>query len=255
MPLILVPLAFPQIPQSDPHAVLLAQQSITALTNGIGVTDVTLNASTTWIAGSDVETGSATFQAKGTGESLVQLSLTNGTRGYMRNNIASIFPQGATIVDGSVQTWPMHNCWTDVSWFFPALSFLAATSDPSLIFSYVGRESRGTSTVEHIRAYRFLAAGSPAFVLLTETVSTTDYYLDSTSGLPVAFVFNTHPDDDASTNISLEIDFSNYQSLNGVRIPFRVQKLISGGLALDVAVTGVTLNSGLPDSLFSIPQQ
>ena len=56
-------------------------------------------------------------------------------------------------------------------------------------------------------------------------------YLDGTSLLPVAFhILNVHPDNDASTNIALEIDFSNYQVVNGVQIPMHVQRLISGGV-------------------------
>jgi hypothetical protein len=77
--------------------------------------------------------------------------------------------------------------------------------------------------------------------------------LDSSSLLPVAMTFNTHADDDAFTNIALEIDFSMYQRVNGVQVPFHIQKLISGGLAVDITVQTVALNSGLSDSLFSIP--
>ena len=66
-------------------------------------------------------------------------------------------------------------------------------------------------------------------ISFTQAVSTEDMYLDGTSLLPVAFISNVHPDNDASTNIALEIDFSNYQVVNGVQIPMHVQRLISGG--------------------------
>jgi hypothetical protein len=79
-----------------------------------------------------------------------------------------------------------------------------------------------------------------------------DIYLDFASLLPVAFVFNVHPDDDATTNIGVEIDFSSYEAVNGVQIPFHIQKLISNGLALDVVLSSAVLNSGLPDSYFAI---
>jgi hypothetical protein len=146
----------------------------------------------------------------------------------------------------------MHNCWINASWFYPALSYLNATSDPTLIFSFVGQESRGGATVQHLRIYRYLAAQRPAFVALTRRVSAADFYLDSASLLPVALVFNTHPAEDAGTDISIEIDYSNYQAINGVQIPLHVQKLVSGGLALDIVATNATVNSGLSDSLFAI---
>ena len=83
-------------------------------------------------------------------------------------------------------------------------------------------------------------------------MSSEDIYLDSTSLLPVAFAFNVHPDDDASTKIAVTINFSRYQVLNGVQIPMHVQRLISGGLALDVVVTSAVVNSGLSDAPFAI---
>jgi hypothetical protein len=83
-------------------------------------------------------------------------------------------------------------------------------------------------------------------------VSAENIYLDAASFLPVAFSFNTHPDDDEATNILVEIDFSNYEPVNGVQVPMRVQKLINGGLALDVAVTSAAVNAGLSDAPFAI---
>ena len=240
-------------PQSDPQALALANQAMAALNNGVAVSDVTLTGNVTWIAGSDNETGTATLQAKGTGESRVDLNLSGGSRTEIRNDVASTFPQGASIENGgSQQPWALHRCWINASWFYPTLSFLSATSDPSLIFSYVGQEHRGGTSVQHLRLYRYLASQKPAFAAVTQRVSTADFYLDSTSLLPVALVFNAHPDDDAYTDISIEIDYFNYQTINGVQVPLHIQKLVSGGLALDAAVTGVSVNSGLSADLFAI---
>jgi hypothetical protein len=251
--LLVVSGASAQNPQSDPQAVALASQAMMTLTSGVGVSDVALTGNVTWIAGSDTETGSAILQAKGTGRSRVDLSLSGGTRTEIRNDLASNFPEGASIQNGGAQqAWAMHNCWINASWFYPALSFLNATSDPTLVFTYVGQESHGGVNVQHLRAYRNLTAQRPSFIALTQKVSTAEFYLDSASLLPLALVFNAHPDDDADTNISVEIDFSNYRMVNGVQIPFHIQKLVSGGLTLDVAITSATVNSGLSDDLFAI---
>jgi hypothetical protein len=89
-------------------------------------------------------------------------------------------------------------------------------------------------------------------MLWTQRLSTSDFYLDAASFLPVALSFNAHPDDDANTDISLEIDVSNYRPVNGVQIPFHIEKLIFGGLALDLVVTNASLNSGVSDDPFEI---
>ena len=251
--LLLVSLASAQnAPQSDLQALALAAQAMAALTNGVAVSDVTLNGNATWIAGSDNETGSATLVAKGTSESRIELGLSAGARTEIRNDTASPHQGQSVMPDGTTHPWAQHNCQINASWFFPALSVLASTSDSSLIFTYVGLENRGNGTVQHIRVYRYLSGQKAPLIALTKTVSSEDIYLDSTSLLPVAFAFNVHPDDDASTKIAVTINFSRYQVLNGVQIPMHVQRLISGGLALDVVVTSAVVNSGLSDAPFAI---
>jgi hypothetical protein len=242
-----------QPPVSDPQALALAGQAIAAVTNGITVSDATLTGNAAWIAGSDIESGTATLQAKGTAESRTDLSLSGGMRTEIRNSLASPYPRGASVRSGGSQrSWALHNCWAGGSWFFPALSVLAAASDPSVIFLYLGQEMRSGVSVQHIQTYRYLSGQRPATISLTQKVSTTDIYLDSTSILPVSILYNSHPDEDALTNIAVEIDFVNYQPVNGVQVPFRIQKLISGGLALQIDVTGASFNTGISDSTFAI---
>jgi len=76
--------------------------------------------------------------------------------------------------------------------------------------------------------------------------------LDAATLLPIAITFNVHPDVDANINIPVEVDFSNYQLLNGLAVPLHVQQYLQGGLFLDAVFTNVVVNSGLPDSDFVI---
>lgn len=241
-----------QIPVSDAQATSLVAQSIAAMTGNAAIADVTITGNASWIAGSDRLTGPATLMAKGTAESRVDLNLSGGKRSEIRNDTAG-YPQGATVrADGTLIPSALHNCWINASWFFPALSFLNATSDPTLIFSYVGPESRGGVNVQHLRAFRYLAGQRATQIALTQRLSTMDIYLDFTSLLPRAFLFRRHPEDDALTDIAIAIVFSNYQMVNGVQVPLRIQRLVQNGLAVDLVLTGVTFNSGLPDSLFAV---
>ena len=239
-------------PVSDPQALSLVAQSVAAMTGKAAITDVTITGNASWIAGSDRRSGSATLMARGTAESRVDLNLSGGTRSEIRNDAAG-FPQGATIrADGTLIPSALHNCWINASWFFPALSFLNATSDRNLIFSYIGAENRAGVNVFHLRVFRYLAGQSPTQIALTRRLSAMDIYLDATSLLPRAFLFTRHSEDDALTDIAIAIVFSNYQTVNGVQVPLRVQRLVQNGLAVDLVLTGVTLNSGLPDSLFPV---
>jgi hypothetical protein len=79
-----------------------------------------------------------------------------------------------------------------------------------------------------------------------------DLYLDPTSLLPVALSFMTHPDNSELLDIPVQVQFSNYQSIGGVQIPFHVQKFLNGSLSLDVQVQSAVLNSGLSSSAFAV---
>src|SRR6185437_1535192 len=91
------------VPTSDPQAVSLAQKSIAALTSGIGISDVTINANVTSILGSDNEIGIGMLRAKGTAESRIDFSLANGTHSEVRSATNGI-PTGAWSTNGTAST-------------------------------------------------------------------------------------------------------------------------------------------------------
>jgi hypothetical protein len=231
---------------SDPTALALAAKSIAALTGGITISDVTLTANVTWSGDPNSETGSAVFLAKGSDKSRVDLTLSGGTRTDIRNS-SSGFPLGEWVNNGgSPIRYSSFNCWGDPSWFFPALTSLSI-SDPTIVFSYVGLESQAGISVQHLRSYRAVTA-----IPVAQQLSVMDFYLDASSFLPVSVVFTAHPDNNSNVNVPIVVQFSDYQPTSGLELPLHVQEYLQGGLLLDSVVTGVTVNSGLPDSDFTI---
>ena len=235
-------------PVNDPQALALATKALAALTNGVPAMDITLTGTTTWTGGSDADKGTVTLKAKGTTQSRVDLALSRGNRTEIRT-VSNGYPQGAWIgSDGKSSAYASHNCWTDASWFFPVLSSLAAAqTNPNVVLSYGGAETRNATSVEHLQANTY-SLDFP----FAQPWSAVDFYLDASSLLPIATTYNIHPDDDAGTDIAVEVDFSDYKLSNGVLVPFRIQQFVQGSLTLDIAVNNVALNSGLPDSDFSI---
>jgi hypothetical protein len=80
-----------------------------------------------------------------------------------------------------------------------------------------------------------------------------EVYLDSSTSLPVSVSFNTHPGGDAGRDFPVEITFSDYQSVSGVRLPFHVQKYLNGTLILDLQFQKADLNMGLTAGSFTVP--
>ena len=232
----------------SPIAVSLATNSIAVLSGSVQIADITLTGTATRVAGSDTGSGTVALKALGTSNSRMDLSLSEGTFSEIRTSQSGA-PQGQWLAaSGSYNYMAAHNCITDAAWFFPALSVLSQLSNPNVIAAYIGQDTKAGVAVYHLR----LSIQSPTDPTgLLQQLSAEDVYLSASTYLPVALVFQTHPDNDALTNILVEVDFSNYEVVNGVQIPFHIQKFVNGTLFLDMTIQSATLNSGLAVSAFS----
>lgn len=235
----------------DPTAVGLATRSLAALTGASQIADVTLTGTAMRIIGSDTGSGTVTLKALGTSSSRMDLNLADGNFSEIRTSPNGA-PQGQWLARGGVYN-PIatHNCFTDAVWFFPALTVLSQESNPNLSITYLGQGTKNGVSVQHLQFALNSAAQVPGFGDPLLALSPTDVYLDSSSLLPVAFAFYTHPDNNSLLNIPVEVDFSNYQSVNGIQVPYHIQKYLNGSLLLDMTIQTAALNSGLTVSAFS----
>jgi len=240
-------------PPSDPTALSLAAQSVTAMAGSNTVSDVTASGIIdTWMVGSTADSGTVTLKVKGYGESRIDMQLVaNGALSEIRDASTGI-PQGEWINTGTGTIYSQQLCATDAAWFYPLNSAMAVAPSDGIVLSYVGLETFAGSQVQHIQSYNYqpgLDSGSQAQLQL---VSTVDYYLDATSFLPVAEDFNLFADN--NTAIPVQVLFLNYLTVGGVASPQHIQKLVNGTLQFDATVTSVSLNAGIPLSTFTIPQ-
>jgi hypothetical protein len=252
-PLLFVPCSLPgqtaPVIASDPSALNLAGRALQAIAGRTALTDITIQATANYVAGSDEETGTATLVARGNAQSLITLNLSGGERQEIRNGTAGVWI-GA---DGTAHAMATHNCFIDADWFFPALSFTALASDPTLVITLAGQQAFGDQQVYHLIILHNLPGTSPATVSLIQRASAIDIYLAAVTLLPVAVDFNIHADSDANLNIPVEIRYGAYQQMGGIWVPTRIQKYLQGSLLLDLTVTNVAVNSGVQDSAFTLP--
>jgi hypothetical protein len=233
---------------SDPNAVALASRALRSLAGGTALSDITLQGSATYIAGSDQESGTATLVARGSQQSRVVLNLGSGQRQEVRNGVAGYWSGP----DGTQYPMSAHNCWTDAPWFFPGLSLQALANDPQVTISYVGLETRDGVALHHLRLFRTVPGQTPQMTAEIQRLSLVDLYLDPASYLPVVVDFKTHPDNDLNVDVPVEVQFGNYQLVNGIRVPFRIRKFLQGSLLLDVVLSGAAINTGLQEGQFAI---
>lgn len=241
---------FGQSPSSgnNPQAVGLASKAFAALVGSAQINDVTLTGTATRTAGSNIETGNITLKALGNPLSRFDFSFSNGTRTELRN-LSGTTPQGFWIApDGTTHSMASHNCVTDAVWFFPAFSALSQLSNPNLVVTYVGAETRNGVAVQHLHFALQFSADTTGTL---QRLSGEDFYLSASSYLPLAVVFNLHPDNDDLTNVPVEIDFGQYQAVGGAQIPYQIEELLNGTPYLNMTLQSAVLNSGLSQGDFS----
>jgi hypothetical protein len=247
---ILLPSAAQQPTPASPQPGQLLQSALAALGANTAIADVSLLGTAHYIAGSDDETGTATLKALAGGSSRVDLNLSGGTRTEIDTSASGTSAGTWSGPDGLSHDIAFHNLLTEPAWFFPAFLVLRGLSAPGYVANYVGHETRNGRALEHLTISQASAIQVPVGGPDLRHLAQTDLFLDSSTILPVAMTFNIHPDNNALLDIPVEIRFSDYRSVNGVQIPFHVEKFLNNSLLLDLQFQAASVNSGLSDSQF-----
>jgi hypothetical protein len=235
---------------SDPQGTLLATQAQSALSGATVVSDIKLSAQSAWFAGSARASGSATLKVKGALESRLDITAGASSRSEIRNDSGG--PGGQWIDSNGIRhAAATHNCWTPAGWFAPH-AVVQGMLDTNIVLHYVGRELRGGISVDHVQLHRTNSEKNQTISQAFEKLSSADVFFDASTHLPQAVIYNTHPDNDYGRDIPVEIKFSDYRSVNGVMVPYRIQRLLQGVLNLDLTVSTATVNSGLTDGEFAL---
>ena len=230
-------------------------QSLFRLNGGQGITDVLMTAAVKRIAGTRTETLNLVLKAKGTDLAKVDygaVSTELRTETYV--NSGGIPACEWVDAAGTPHLSSAENCIVPV-WWLPQLSPLAWVAEGAAVPVYVGRENYLGSTVDHYAIKKSFARPTPSVSANAARISllaTVDIYLDSNTGIPVALGYPIHPDSDGLTDLRVDVRFSDYRSVGGVLVPYRITRLVNGGVVLDITLASVAFNSGLSDSEFGL---
>lgn len=251
----LLVLAIPVFPQtlttqSSPQAPTLLHEALTALNGGQSITDVTLSGTAHRIAGSEDESGTATYKAI-FGANRLDLSLPSGPFSEIANSTGASPGGSWSGPDGVAHPMALHNLMNQAS-ISPAFTLATLASAQHSVAILVGQEMKNGASVYHLSASQQFPQMRGKTAALSQRLSQIDVFLDASTLLPVALDFNAHPDNDAGLDIPVELLFSDYRTVNGVQIPFHVQKFFNGSLLLDLQFTSAQLNSGLSATDFTI---
>jgi hypothetical protein len=225
-------------------APVTTQPALPAITfSSVGViSTLQMTGSAVWSVGSDQQTGTVTLQVAANGQSRMELDLEKGTVIETQGASTSFEGQCSEVgFDGVAKAVSSNNCWRGTVWFLPQMTLQAGSGWADTVPS-AAAVPNGTPTLHYIR--RPSGTMSDQTAAFIARLSAFDLTLD-TAGHPATLKFNVVPDDNSLTNIPTEIDFSDYRVVNGVSVPFHIQKLINNGVVLDLQIANVQINPAL----------
>ena len=234
--------------QTSPPAVsaaVLLQQSLAAQIGNTQIFDVTLTGTARRIAGSDDESGTVTLKVLSSGGTRLDFNFSSGPRSEFKYVDSSNEPTGGwSGPDGVVHPIANHNLVNDWGWF-PLFSLAACTDVQKSVVSLVGTETRNNKPLIHLTVTQRFPQLSGNGATLMAHLSQIDIFIDEATYLPSSILYNIHPDDNALLDIPVELQFSDYRSVNGAQIPFHIQKFFNNSPALDLQFQNAAINTGL----------
>lgn len=238
--------AFAASQQRDPSAVAFLRQAISTAggSAAIGaILDFTEQGSIThnW---DSPEEGQLTAKSRGSSQFRIDSILPEGTWSYIVNNGAGEF----AFPNGEMISLSAHNTFNAGSLTLPICTINAALLDTTTIIIDMGTVQLGSGIARQIRIQRTLSS-DPKGIL--SKLTTRDYFFDPSSSSLLEIQDYAHPPDDAANGALMHIlDFGNYQTVNGVFVPFLVVETLNGQQTWALQVSSVTFNAGLSDTDF-----
>ena len=119
-----------QSTSTNPEPLQILQQALSALNGSTATRDVTLIGSANYVAGSDNETGTATWRPSQRALAGWSLTLPSGPRGQLRDLTANP-PTGTwSGPDGTSHSIAYHNLLNEPSWFAPVAAISRVLASP-----------------------------------------------------------------------------------------------------------------------------
>jgi len=234
-------------PDSQGTAVLVQSLSVAGGAYGLNrIQDFTATGSITYFWAGEQVQGAATVRARGADQFRLDANLPEGTRSYAVNLVAGAFKD----TDGNVTAIPSHNTLNVGVLTFPYLTLLARLNDPLTAVSYLGVTPLVRGPAHQVRVERHFSSDTPDSTLAN--LCTTDYFVDAQTFLLLKTLDMTHPVETLTENYTREIEFQNYQPLNGVNVPTLVREKIAGQTTWELRLTSIALNTGLTDFDFTL---
>jgi hypothetical protein len=251
--LVLHPLAWAQQSQvvtppptatKDPQAIDVVTQTLgTAGGNAAikAIVDYTANGNVTNYLDVDRELkGTVTVRGRGSNQFRLDSSLSSGVRSEVTDGTTTVKAEDGTVSHPHTQP-PMAPARLVV----PYLQLIAALTSRTLNLTDKGIVNVDGSPLHDIQVQHISAASPNRIIGLTAPL-TVDYFID-----PSTFQI-TMIQDTVFTQVTRQLRYSNFKTVNGISIPFSISATIYGRVNWIIDLSAIEFNVGLQDSDFQL---
>jgi len=222
----------------------IIEQISAKFSGGQPVQQVEISGNASWHVGNLEDTGTVNMAASANGSSQMQLLLSSsGAKTESQTGTGSNTECSWAGTDGTFHATSADSCLKPLLWFLPAFSLQSSFMPNSLRVSDLGFDNPdGTGSYRHLQSNLSLSGLPKSLGTKIRSDSNTDLWLDPSSFLPVGLSYSVHPDNGSATQVAIDIRYSNYREVSGVKIPFRIQRYVNGTLQLDIEVNAVQVD-------------
>lgn len=234
-------------PQRDPSAITFLSRAVSSVGGGAAlasIEDFSASGTITHFWNNSSEQGQLTVKSRGPDQFRLDSQVASGTWSLIANHCT-----GEIIVpDGRKTRLPCHNLMTMGSLTWPILKINTALQDSTMTIMDMGLAAAGSAQTRQIRVLQSIQTDPTG---LSSKLTTADYFFDPTTFALVQVQDVEHPDNAANNNpVTRTIAFGNYQTMNGMLVPFSVSEKIAGQQIWQIQLSSIAFNAGLSDSDF-----
>ena len=184
-------------------------------------------------------------------ETVRLIGASNLRRELTRNgqSVVSTFSQGSGTLtrDGVQETIPAWSLQSLHSPEFPFPTIVARLLDVGTLVTF---DSADSSEYVHIKLTKPTLDQRGKRIPVAEKVFETDFYFDPNTGLLMKERYWIFSPSSMTNNAQVEVTYSNYQPVSGLKLPFRITKRLGGVLLSDTLVQSIDLNANNLNTLF-----
>ncbi len=243
-----------QTAQSPPSAPVRDPQAITILNNALGamgglqalsqISDLTVTGQFTDELNSPPDVKITRTYIKGLNQVRMETDTPSGTSVVVYAN-----GDGFQIAGGEKQSIRTHSSVGRSLEFFPVLCIAGLLQGPSVSIEMGTSATLDGKSIYEIKASHFFA-GDPNSSAVLSRASRVEFFIDKQTLLPIGLRYFVHADSDSRIDRPMDIRFSNFETTNGLLMPFAATQALNGRTIAVFTINSIVANHGLLDSLF-----